>query len=445
MAQNPGRGPGSGGQRRSSETSLEVRLGEGIVGLSSTMRVTTTAHARRPHCEGFVPHLAFSPLIFHKNTSNSLGRPGLRIDDREMGKLQHYVPRFLLRNFSCPISDRCIDVVNLNSQKFHSRVSIRNQCAKNYIYGKQQDLEAALADLEAKTSSIVRSILEAADVPQIGSVEHERLVRFVAAQHGRTPAAAAAKLKMLTLMSDEVSRLANYQDHKLAALVAKFREETENPAAESVKEWIGLAPCIADLNDLLIDNSSDLEFVLPDTGVVFHNEWARGDHGRGVLGAACQGLQILLPLSPRCILLKYDSSVYRLSGQSYSKCGSTHRVAAKRAEVVHINRVLVANADENVYFTGDQSTKEKLADFSHQVRAPRTSQTRSQSFDEVGARNRHLVHAYQEHPDVAMHVSWMTVHPGMTKVPILERSRRLRGTAQAAFQKIRMAVQALEP
>jgi hypothetical protein len=103
-------------------------------------------------------------------------------------KRQHYVPRFLLRQFSS--DGRSISMLVLKTGRRIEEASIVGQCYGDYFYGHDGIMEQAFAKEEAEISSLVRNAnplaLENLTQPQLGA-----LIKFAYWQSVRTQGIAA--------------------------------------------------------------------------------------------------------------------------------------------------------------------------------------------------------------------------------------------------------------
>ncbi len=348
-----------------------------------------------------------------------------------MGKNQHWVPQFLLKYFSCPNTKRAIALVVLDQKKPIHQASIADQCSKSWTYGKDGTAEALFCEIEGFAGSVIKQIVETGNVPQRGTDEHEVLALFIASQHGRTPSAALemqerstrALRGMLMSMPGLIAR--GITADKINTISVKHDRPELHSAANSMK----LFPCLLDLQDLIVENKSKLGFVLPDTGVVLHNEWARDARGSGTLGYTCQGLQILLPLSPTRLLIKYDSSTYRVRHVEHGKFAATKIVSANRLDVTKINKLMIAYAERAVYFTGDTLTETFLTQ--DHFRAPRHKYVSSERLTEEGGPSK-MIYQHYEHPPVSFQVEWLVVHSALKSIPGHLRGHRFREAAMRA-------------
>jgi len=63
-------------------------------------------------------------------------------------KKHHYVPLFYLKRFSP--DGKSINLYNLRSTRTIYKAKLKNQCYSDYFYGKEPDIEHALAGLDGR-------------------------------------------------------------------------------------------------------------------------------------------------------------------------------------------------------------------------------------------------------------------------------------------------------
>ena len=206
----------------------------------------------------------------------------------------------------------------------------------------------------------------------------------------------------------------------------------EDPVIENLQITSTLGPLLFDLNDVLIVNESESEFTISDIGIIKHNEWTAGVEGVGVDGFASRGLLFLLPVSPRHLLLKYDSSVYDVCGVE----GQVLRIR-NTAEVKTFNHIQAVFADRNLYFSGHPRTEELLRQHLANVeRAPRPSMIRADCLtDATGTRE--IIQIYSQRPKVTLSLDWFRTKRKFASVPLHSRVQHFRPGALAASELIR--------
>lgn len=102
-------------------------------------------------------------------------------------KDQHYVPQFLLKNFSCYETRKQIGVYNLRNQLFlNCKSAIKGQAQEEYFYGKDLLLENMLAKLEQDVGLIFKKIIQSNRLPDWGTPEYAHMHIFTIIQAART-------------------------------------------------------------------------------------------------------------------------------------------------------------------------------------------------------------------------------------------------------------------
>lgn len=87
------------------------------------------------------------------------------------GEQQHYVPRFLLKNFSHGKKPKIFVYDKSNDTRFQT--NIKNVAAENGFYELESGddvltMEPRLSQLEASTSGIIKKLIDAKDLKSLG-------------------------------------------------------------------------------------------------------------------------------------------------------------------------------------------------------------------------------------------------------------------------------------
>jgi len=101
-------------------------------------------------------------------------------------KIQHFVPQFLLRNFSVNQEQTHIALFNIRKEKFVSKTEIRTQAEKKYYYGDDGEVEKLLSMIEDRTAPIIKKMIEKNELPEVYSKGHYNLITFIMTMIGRT-------------------------------------------------------------------------------------------------------------------------------------------------------------------------------------------------------------------------------------------------------------------
>ena len=103
-------------------------------------------------------------------------------------KNQHFVPRCHLRPFSKAGEGAAINLYNIDRKRFIQDAPVKNQCSRDYFYGKDQVLEKAIQSVEGTYAQTLSNILQAGF--HVTDETREVLRVFWLMQHMRTEAAA---------------------------------------------------------------------------------------------------------------------------------------------------------------------------------------------------------------------------------------------------------------
>ena len=311
--------------------------------------------------------------------------------------------------------------MDLDAGECRDGISIAGQCARSFFYGRDGLMENALGDLEGAAAQAIRDLIRLGPGrPPFRQEDAVTLLVFIAAQHGRTPAAMAEQEAMYRgLVERGLASAITDPDERARGVEYLIRRDIS--ALRSTQMSVTIGSSLADLADLLVVNDSAIHFVTSDIGVVFHNHWAQPVRGVGVLGFACSGLQMFLPLSPRHLLVKYDAAIY-------APPRSTVHVRAP--ESVHtVNRLQCAYAERHLYFAGNSETRASLVQLQRATpRAYRSKNVHVERLKQVDG-DEELVLWYSEQARLDARLPWLPIRRSMARVPVQQRAQAWRPKA----------------
>lgn len=255
-------------------------------------------------------------------------------------KKHHFVPRVYLKNFS--VNGRVINLYNLANDRVVFNAALKSQCYRDYFYGQDQVLEKALGMMEGFSAKLFRKIIECNAPPEPGSEEYAQLVTFVIFQRNRTSQAARAIDEMVASVAKEVISYHPKFDSDFIDLVDIG---VKDPAIEALKAASHTLPFALDLACKLLVAKPGSEFVTTDNPVVFYNQALEGVSAHHGLGTASKGLQVFFPVSPSCMIFLYDHSLYKVGGRRERTI-----LVSEQEDIDQLNILLLANAEENIYF-----------------------------------------------------------------------------------------------
>lgn len=281
-------------------------------------------------------------------------------------KKQHYVPRFLLRNFST--NKRSLRGLVLDSGIAFEEGGIAQQCYEDYFYGKDGELENSFAAEEAKIASLLQDLsqqgLESIPIEDLG-----RIVFFMHYQKYRTFSAAEyvddladAHLKALikpTLPVTLENGLVITEENLDLA-----RVRTSMPQLRSLFVGAGFTPLLLDLEIKFLLRGDPPGFMISDNPVAFYNQFIEHNkdlqHCKGSTGLAVKGLQMFLPVSPNVCIAVYDPTTYCYGSPARRSCSVSKR------DALLINQLQALHAHECLYY--DDGCTDQYRDAVIQIR-----------------------------------------------------------------------------
>jgi hypothetical protein len=256
-------------------------------------------------------------------------------------KKHHYVPRFYLRAFAQ--DGRSLSLYNLKRDQAIQGANLKNQCYRDYMYGKDGKSESNLSQLEGSLSTLLKMVLRSELLPRPLSDDHLSLCVLTLLQSART----AYMSDAMDEMSDKTIKQVLSKDSRFKDHLNKVRIHFTDPANYAIHTILRLYHLIIDLDYRLLVASEGTEFITSDNPVVLYNQLMSFEDYGSKTGLASKGLQIFFPFSPKLMLAFFDRDVY-----AYSPRQAIVATVPSRADMLELNALQVASALENVYYTG---------------------------------------------------------------------------------------------
>lgn len=260
-------------------------------------------------------------------------------------KRHHYIPRFYLRRFSVNNEGKLLGLYNFNNKKFIPNAPLKNQAYENFLYGEDDEVENALAEMESNVAKMFYYWTEEKLLypPPAETNGFKLLKRFILYQAYRTPKSGSDIMDMLnqglkTVIKEFKPDL--WESLKDGTLVHK------NPVLLGFFHSIKYEYLLNLLECKFLVNLSLLPFVTSDSPVILYNQlMEEADNYVGATGLVAKGLQIFYPIHPRLMICLYDSSVYNF-GDGCENCCSTESIE----EVHQLNGLQLANCKSQIFF-----------------------------------------------------------------------------------------------
>jgi hypothetical protein len=274
----------------------------------------------------------------------------------QITRKQHYVPQFLLKNFSCDKKRKKINVFNLNDCSFdlvddpnvdERAILIKNRFQREFFYDTDNLIEDFLeAKIETPASEVIRSIVSENKV-DLSSEEKTKLFYFIASLLSRTTEALkqadAAINSFINSTVRELLRL-NGKDED-AADDGRLVVDEQNLICISALAGAAKHQALHDLELAFIVNRSKTDFYISDHPVFSYNWLYRKSSHPEVTSILARGFQIFFPISYSLTLCLYDPEVYK-----YGQRGKRIIEVENSTDIDILNSFQVSNADSCIGF-----------------------------------------------------------------------------------------------
>lgn len=220
-------------------------------------------------------------------------------------QLQHYIPKFLLKQFGSGKKDHVYVFDKHTGKAFRS--SARKIAAEYSLYdfafkGAAVTLEPGLASLENEAAKFVSRILRERRLGILDGLERGHLARFLAVQMVRTPAqwemSREAFGRMETWLRAKGMRESWFEPP--AELGTRENAEKAMMARAISNAPRDFGPALIEKDWVLLSTDRSAPFVIGDHPFAMHNQVDRGP--RGNLGLLVEGIEVYFPLSPQLTL-----------------------------------------------------------------------------------------------------------------------------------------------
>ncbi|KAF0233709.1 MAG: hypothetical protein FD177_1493 [Desulfovibrionaceae bacterium] len=309
-----------------------------------------------------------------------------------MGKNQHFVPQFYLRNFSISGNSRGISCYNISRRLLICQASIRGQASKDNFYDNDGTVEEYLSKIEGLFSDVIRSIIDG--VCDYSSDSFQSMMKmFMINLYVRTEKMAADVERALDKIVRIVSRERVSED--MQRFLDSAMLKLNHPGTIMLNNVKSILDVIYDLDVVVLKNCTSVDFVTSDNPVAIYNMYLerRGFKG-GLGGLSLKGVQIIVPISPRYVAMAYDPEVYRVGGGSFDRC------VRNVNDVRSINKLQCVNAGENIMFSNVDCCREIVSSISelNKLRSSVKSVVRcAQKYEESGGADKYIfVDDYRE-------------------------------------------------
>ncbi|EHR40297.1 DUF4238 domain-containing protein [Alishewanella jeotgali] len=277
-------------------------------------------------------------------------------------KLQHYVPKVLLRQFAHKreyaknSENTHIGMVVISTEKIKTSIPYASQCAADYFYGKDLVIESKLGNIETAIGNIIKNTIgqEKSNIKHL-SAEHLYLTIFSVYQYVRTEKALNfakevveknfsvikehSKLELVKKLAD----VANGQltEEELLDFIDNVKLEVKKLHSPLFISANGIIASALKLKMKVLENKTKNPFIVSDNPLVYVPE-----------NDPICFYRMLLPLTPKLLLVFYDDKKYKIGNRK-----SSYHTIYNSQDVFYLNVLQYLNSSKNIYFSKQVSIK----------------------------------------------------------------------------------------
>lgn len=320
-------------------------------------------------------------------------------------KRHHYIPRFYLKRFSVNNEGKFLGLYNFDNRKFIQNAPLKSQAYKNFLYGKDDEIENALAEMESSVAQMFYYWTEEKLLypPPLETNGFKLLRQFILYQAFRTPKSGLDIIEMLN------QGMKTFVKEFKPDLWKSFKDGTlvhENPVLIGLFQSIEHEHLLDYLECKFLVNLSVLPFITSDSPVIFYNQlMEQADNYMGATGFVAKGLQIFYPIHPRLMICVYDPSVYDF-GDGCKNCCSTESIE----EVHQLNGLQLINCKSQLFFD-DLISKEYVVELCKNFEKYRGISKNINRIINQGSRKFFLTSSEDVHTNLRLYFFKLKVNP----------------------------------
>ncbi len=222
-------------------------------------------------------------------------------------RLQHYVPRVYLKNFSSfNEKEHYIWVFDKETEKIF-QTNIKNIAFEEEFYNKvseEQITEKTLRDIETKFDIVIQKLIFVKEIDKLSIEEKDILAEFIAYQMIRTKETKEELKDVSKQFFDKYGdQLAsNLKEQVINSMKKESLRKIHNDLIGNMEEF---KKRIKNLKWILLINKTKFPFWTSDNPVAEYNEVDLFPYGN--LGLECFGFEIHFPISPILALIICDN------------------------------------------------------------------------------------------------------------------------------------------
>lgn len=229
-----------------------------------------------------------------------------------VAEVQHYVPKFLLKQFTRGKKPKIWVYDKTNDNCFQT--NIKNVAAETSFYDielkdSRLTFEPGLANLEAKSSIYIKKIIQTGSLKVLDELGTATLAAFLAIQFVRTK---EHRIRWNHL-NEELRKSVVKRGFSEEAIEEFFKNESDLPKDKvfgfiSIQGAKDFVPSFLDKSWVLLKTPKTCPLYISDNPITLHNDREFGLYGN--IGLSVPGIQIYLPIASNLCLALFCRSHY---------------------------------------------------------------------------------------------------------------------------------------
>jgi len=224
-------------------------------------------------------------------------------------KIQHYVPRFILRNF-CFNEEEQIYVFDKKTEKVF-QTNIKNVAAESGFYNFKDNnikfsIERNLNNLETTVAEIIKKIIEQESLSNITKDERIKLSVFIAAQFFRVKQKRIIMKQVYEAVLDHIKKTGG-DPNRIPGIISNDEELNKLDIASLIDVIVESTPVFYDKTWMLFKSTKAQKFYISDNPITLQNHNDFSPYGN--LGLKFRGIEIYFPISSGLSLGIFESSM----------------------------------------------------------------------------------------------------------------------------------------
>lgn len=225
-------------------------------------------------------------------------------------KNQHYVPQFLLKNFSSRKGkfiwaydrDEKYSANNQIKERAIKRVASEEFFYDQFKNSKIGSYEYALQEVDDAAAPIIKKVIRTKSIKNLSEKDRKTLSFFIILQNARTKGHLLQTEGLMNTVYEQLKQKGNIKIKKVDSKKTWFSMLKQSPSFYKIL-----------MNKVWMLSESNNSFYISDNPVALQNS-TNESKIRGTLGLESFGIEIYLPLSPSLTLCLFCEKLFQNSG-----------------------------------------------------------------------------------------------------------------------------------